>query len=66
MAATVSTPTTLTKNLNPRWDHVTLSALLAIAPENMTRKQAHQLHELFNYIPDAPTKTLIQSLAGYI
>lgn len=66
MAATVSTPTTLTKNLSPRWDHTSISTLLAIAPENMTRKQAHQLHELFSYIPDAPTKTLIQSLAGYI
>ena len=67
MAASVSTPTTLTKDIAPHLGHVAISAILATAPENMTRAQVQTLVDMISRIPaGTPTQTVITMLAGYI
>ena len=65
MSASVSTPKTCAVDLAPHLTATTVTALLAIAPENMTVAQFSQLADAVNRVSGgrAPTKTLAQLLA---
>ena len=60
MSASVSTPKTCTVDLAPHLPATTLTALLAIAPENMTLAQFNQLGDALDRVSGghAPTTTL--------
>jgi hypothetical protein len=60
MAASVSTPKTVTQGVAPHLSASVLTALMAIAPENMTVAQHNQITDALARIPkgEAPGTTI--------
>ena len=65
MAASVSTPKTVTKDVSPQQTAARMTTLLAIAPENMTLAQLRELTDALNHVSggsDASSATTVGTL----